>query len=250
MFSVLSLWWSGALSGWIALCHTDEKKGMIFDIRMVTCACCGPTEVSKGQSYLGCLRDFLEGNTAPKSSSRMKSPGAEIMEKRLELPLSARCLTGFPLICLWLLKDMPSTTNGFTKTGDQVSVSEGVLSSFPCPEPPRRPPSPCSPYEPLSSKLHFLDSARVCSKRDHGVKQLCGSCFLCLFFSPFSLLPPSIPLSSPLSLNLLHCSWTSPWIKTLSKNPLFKVISNFSARLSEICLFEGRIRCDRRFIVT
>ena len=250
MFSVLSLWWSGPCLAEL-LCATQmRRKEWFLILVMVTCACCGPTEVSKGQSYLGCLRDFLEGNTAPKSSSRMKSPGAGIMEKRLELPLSARCLTGLPLICLWLLKDMPSTTNGFTKTGDQVSVSEGVLSSFPHPEPPRRPPSPCSPYEPLSSKLHFPDSARVCSKRDHRVKRLCGSCFLCLFFSPSSLLPPTIPLSSPLSLNLLHCSWTSPWIKTLSKNPLFKVISNFSARLSEICLFEGRIRCDRRFIVT
>ena len=115
----------------------------------------------------------------------------ESWKKRLELPLSARCLTGLPLICLWLLKDMPSTTKGFTKAGDQVSVSEGVLSSFPRPEPPRRPLYPCSSYEPLSSKLHFPGSAGVCSKRDHQVKQLCGSCFLCLFFS---LLPFSLPL--------------------------------------------------------
>ena len=52
---------------------------------MVTCACCGPTEVSKGQSCVGCLRDFLEGNTAPKSSSRTKSPGAGIMEKKTRI---------------------------------------------------------------------------------------------------------------------------------------------------------------------
>lgn len=32
MFSGLSLWWSGALAGWIAWCHTDKKEGMIFDI--------------------------------------------------------------------------------------------------------------------------------------------------------------------------------------------------------------------------
>lgn len=147
---------------------------------------------------------------------------------------------------------MPSTTHCFTKTGDQVSVSEGVLSSFPCPEPLKETTlCPLLPYEPLSSKLRFPDSARVCSKRDQGVKQLCGSCLLCLFFSPSSLLPPLF-LSFPLSKPFYTAVEQAPWIKTLSKTPLFKVISNFSARLSEICLFEGRIRCDRRmlFIVT
>lgn len=148
---------------------------------------------------------------------------------------------------------MPSATNGSRKTGKQLSVSEGCASAASHTQSPKE---PCCPSvhlpKPLSSRLHFPDCAQVCLKRDHQAKQLCRSSFLLLFLSPSSLLPPSIPLSlsSSLSLNLLHCSWTSPWIKTLSKNPLFKVISNFSARLSEICLFEGRIRCDRRFIVT
>ena len=42
-------------------------------------------------------RRFSSGNTGPKSSSRLKSLGKGIAEKRLELPLSFKCLT---LICL------------------------------------------------------------------------------------------------------------------------------------------------------
>lgn len=56
----------------------------------------------------------------------------------------------------------------------------------------------------------------------------------------------------------LYKSLTSQLNKLLDKEfllvfppkTLFKVISNFSARLWEICLFEGSIRCDQRFIVT
>lgn len=155
---------------------------------------------------------------------------------------------------LFMILERHATNNEwFQKNwGPNACYWRGMLSSFPRPGPPRRPPSLCSPSEPLSSKLHFPASAGVCLKRDHQQNSSVG-----LAFSVFSSLPLpfSLPLflcllSSPLSLNLLHCSWTSLWIKTLSKNPLFKVISNFSARLSEICLFEGRIRCDRRFIVT
>lgn len=150
---------------------------------------------------------------------------------------------------------MPSTTNGSGTTGHKCLFQGGVSKQPPKPNAPRRLTSPLLTCPGLLHPNGSFLTMLVWVRREITKQNpLCGSSFL-LFFSPSSLLPPSVysslsPLSSPLSLNLLHCSWTSPWIKTLSKNPLFKVISNFSARLSEICLFEGRIRCDRRFIVT
>lgn len=157
---------------------------------------------------------------------------------------------------------MPSTINGSRTTGHKCLFQGGggCLSSFTNPKVQEGSLPLCSPAQAsfIHTAVSWLCWPCVGSKRDRQAKPAVWvflSPFLLSSLFPFPSLPPSVcsslsPLSSPLSLNLLHCSWTSPWIKTLSKNPLFKVISNFSARLSEICLFEGRIRCDRRFIVT
>lgn len=222
--------------------------------------------MSKGQSCRGHLtEDFLGGwwgDTRLKSSSRWKSlskgvldKNKKIKKKRPALPMSSKHLTEFTLICFCFLKDTPSTTNGSGNTGEQASVSQGVHEQLPTPGAPRRPASPRLTFPASSSQTA---PPRLGPERVSGEMTGRSSCVgLPFSFSPLPLpfcllLCSSLSLSSPLlfSLNLLHCSWTSPWIKTLSKNPLFKVISNFSARLSEICLFEGRIRCDRRFIVT
>lgn len=172
--------------------------------------------MSKGQSCLGCLtEDFLGGNTGPKFPSRLKSPGAGIMAKGLELPLSSKCLTGLPLTCLWFLKDMPLTTNGSRKTGDRVPVLEGCAKQLPTPRAPEETTVPL-----LTFWASFIQTAFSCLcwgvfEERSPAKQLCGSCFLCLFFSPSSLFPPSIPLSPLLS------SLSKPFTLQLNK-PLDK----------------------------